>query len=93
MYNITEGGSSRGNLCFICGSHVYLLERTVARQRLFHRQCFVCNGCGTKLLLGMYEVYDGDSMFYCKSCFKLAPFHVLELLTFCSSSYKQYMYG
>nr|AEY80352.1 MICAL class LIM protein ML27321b [Mnemiopsis leidyi] len=65
-----EGGSSRGNLCFICGSHVYLLERTVARQRLFHRQCFVCNGCGTKLLLGMYEVYDGDSMFYCKSCFK-----------------------
>ncbi|XP_054835705.1 F-actin-monooxygenase MICAL1 [Eublepharis macularius] len=51
--------------CYICGEHVYILERFSAEGRFFHRGCFKCHHCKTTLRLGDYVFNEDDGNFYC----------------------------
>ncbi|XP_019942556.2 LIM domain and actin-binding protein 1-like isoform X1 [Paralichthys olivaceus] len=50
--------------CFACLKTVYPLERLVAQQHVYHKSCFRCVHCSTKLSLGNYASLHGNV--YCK---------------------------
>ncbi|XP_004406758.1 PREDICTED: protein-methionine sulfoxide oxidase MICAL1 isoform X2 [Odobenus rosmarus divergens] len=54
-----------GDLCALCGEHLYILERFCADGRFFHRSCFRCHTCEAMLRLGGYGQHPGDGHFYC----------------------------
>ncbi|XP_077018704.1 F-actin-monooxygenase MICAL1 isoform X4 [Tamandua tetradactyla] len=54
-----------GDLCAICGEHLYILERLCADDRLFHRSCFRCHSCEATLWPSGYRQHPGDGHFYC----------------------------
>uniref|UniRef100_A0A8C8WEW5 Molecule interacting with CasL protein 1 n=1 Tax=Panthera leo TaxID=9689 RepID=A0A8C8WEW5_PANLE len=54
-----------GDLCALCGEHLYILERLCADGRFFHRSCFRCHTCEATLWPGGYEQHPGDGHFYC----------------------------
>ncbi|XP_051495129.1 F-actin-monooxygenase MICAL1 isoform X2 [Apus apus] len=58
-----RGDSS--DACYFCGRRVYILERSSAQGRFFHRGCFQCWQCGTTLRLGDYTFQQEDGHFYC----------------------------
>ncbi|XP_040015115.1 LIM domain and actin-binding protein 1-like isoform X2 [Xiphias gladius] len=53
--------------CFACLKTVYPLERLVAHQHVYHKSCFRCVHCSTKLSLGNYASLHGNV--YCKPHF------------------------
>ncbi len=61
---------SVSEVCYFCQRRVYVMERMSAEGMFFHRQCFRCNVCKCKLLLGSYafEAEDDSAAgkFYCK---------------------------
>ncbi|XP_065505369.1 F-actin-monooxygenase MICAL1 isoform X2 [Caloenas nicobarica] len=59
----SHGDSS--DACYFCGRRVYILERTSAEGRFFHRGCFQCQRCGATLRLGDYAFHEEDGNFYC----------------------------
>ncbi|KAM8917677.1 LIM domain and actin-binding protein 1-like isoform 1-T4 [Spinachia spinachia] len=53
--------------CIACLMTVYPLERLVALQHVYHKSCFRCVHCSTKLSLGSYASLHGNV--YCKPHF------------------------
>ncbi|GLD72774.1 LIM domain and actin-binding protein 1-like isoform X3 [Lates japonicus] len=53
--------------CIACLKTVYPLERLVAHQHVYHKSCFRCVHCNTKLSLGNYASLHGN--IYCKPHF------------------------
>ncbi|KAM9361573.1 LIM domain and actin-binding protein 1-like isoform 2-T2 [Symphorus nematophorus] len=53
--------------CIACLKTVYPLERLVALQHVYHKSCFRCVHCNTKLSLGSYASLHGNV--YCKPHF------------------------
>ncbi|XP_042356172.1 LIM domain and actin-binding protein 1-like isoform X2 [Plectropomus leopardus] len=53
--------------CIACLKTVYPLERLVALQHVYHKSCFRCVHCSTKLSLGNYASLHGNV--YCKPHF------------------------
>uniref|UniRef100_A0A673U600 Molecule interacting with CasL protein 1 n=1 Tax=Suricata suricatta TaxID=37032 RepID=A0A673U600_SURSU len=54
-----------GDMCALCGEHLYILERLCADGRFFHRSCFRCHTCEATLWPGGYEQHPADGHFYC----------------------------
>ncbi|XP_054826089.1 xin actin-binding repeat-containing protein 2 [Eublepharis macularius] len=54
--------------CQLCQKRVYPMERLVADKQTFHKSCFRCHHCGSKLSLGNYASLHGK--IYCKPHFK-----------------------
>uniref|UniRef100_A0A452VNW2 F-actin monooxygenase n=1 Tax=Ursus maritimus TaxID=29073 RepID=A0A452VNW2_URSMA len=54
-----------GELCALCGEHLYILERLCAEGRFFHRNCFRCHTCEAMLWQGGYGQHPEDGHFYC----------------------------
>uniref|UniRef100_A0A8C4PJC3 Molecule interacting with CasL protein 1 n=1 Tax=Equus asinus TaxID=9793 RepID=A0A8C4PJC3_EQUAS len=54
-----------GDVCALCGEHLYILERLCVDGRFFHRSCFHCHRCEATLRLGDYGQHPGDGHFYC----------------------------
>ncbi|XP_029358623.1 LIM domain and actin-binding protein 1-like isoform X2 [Echeneis naucrates] len=53
--------------CSVCSKTVYPLERLVAHQNVYHKSCFRCIHCSTKLSLGNFASLHGNV--YCKPHF------------------------
>ncbi|XP_037303998.2 LIM domain and actin-binding protein 1-like [Pungitius pungitius] len=53
--------------CIACLQTVYPLERLMALQHVYHKNCFRCAHCSTKLSLGSYASLHGNV--YCKPHF------------------------
>ncbi|XP_056324785.1 LIM domain and actin-binding protein 1-like [Danio aesculapii] len=53
--------------CVSCQQTVYQLERLVANQQIYHKQCFRCAVCSTKLSLVAFASLHGS--IYCKPHF------------------------
>ncbi|KAF3689738.1 LIM domain and actin-binding protein 1 Epithelial protein lost in neoplasm [Channa argus] len=53
--------------CVACLKTVYPLERMVAHQHVYHKSCFRCVHCSTKLSLGNYASLHGN--IYCRPHF------------------------
>uniref|UniRef100_G3N654 LIM zinc-binding domain-containing protein n=1 Tax=Gasterosteus aculeatus aculeatus TaxID=481459 RepID=G3N654_GASAC len=53
--------------CIACQKTVYPLERLMALQHVYHKSCFRCDHCSTKLSLGSYASLHGNV--YCKPHF------------------------
>uniref|UniRef100_A0A452VNP8 F-actin monooxygenase n=1 Tax=Ursus maritimus TaxID=29073 RepID=A0A452VNP8_URSMA len=49
-----------GELCALCGEHLYILERLCAEGRFFHRNCFRCHTCEAMLWQGGYGQHPED---------------------------------
>ncbi|XP_069866976.1 F-actin-monooxygenase MICAL1 isoform X2 [Dipodomys merriami] len=56
--------SGAGDLCALCGRHLYVLERFCADGHFFHRSCFRCHICEATLWPGGYGQHP-DGHFYC----------------------------
>ncbi|KAK2874611.1 hypothetical protein Q8A67_021764 [Cirrhinus molitorella] len=54
-------------ICVSCQKTVYPLEKLVANQQIYHKTCFRCAFCSTKLSLGTYASLHGN--IYCKPHF------------------------
>ncbi|XP_062271541.1 LIM domain and actin-binding protein 1-like [Scomber scombrus] len=54
-------------ICIACLKTVYPLERLVSHQHVYHKACFRCVHCSTKLSLGNYASLHGNV--YCKPHF------------------------
>ncbi|KAM5165887.1 F-actin-monooxygenase MICAL1 isoform 1-T5 [Callospermophilus lateralis] len=57
--------ASAGDLCALCGKHLYILERFCVDGHFFHRSCFRCHTCEATLWPGDYGQHPGDGHFYC----------------------------
>ncbi|VTJ71866.1 Hypothetical predicted protein [Marmota monax] len=57
--------ASTGDLCALCGKHLYILERFCVDGHFFHRSCFRCHTCEATLWPGDYGQHPGDGHFYC----------------------------
>uniref|UniRef100_A0A3Q3BE29 LIM domain and actin-binding protein 1 n=2 Tax=Kryptolebias marmoratus TaxID=37003 RepID=A0A3Q3BE29_KRYMA len=53
--------------CFACQKTVYPLERLVVHEHIYHKKCFCCSHCNSKLSLGNYASLHGNV--YCKPHF------------------------
>ncbi|XP_069345253.1 F-actin-monooxygenase MICAL1 isoform X1 [Eulemur rufifrons] len=54
-----------GDLCALCGEHLYILERLCVDGHFFHRSCFRCHTCEATLWPSGYGLHPGDGRFYC----------------------------
>ncbi|XP_014674759.1 PREDICTED: LIM domain-containing protein WLIM2a-like [Priapulus caudatus] len=54
--------------CGVCEKTVYAAERIEAGGVIFHKMCFKCSVCKTKLDLGNYQQNEG--IIYCKKDFR-----------------------
>uniref|UniRef100_A0A8C3RS47 LIM zinc-binding domain-containing protein n=1 Tax=Chelydra serpentina TaxID=8475 RepID=A0A8C3RS47_CHESE len=54
--------------CILCQKKVYPMECLVVDKQIFHKSCFRCHHCGSKLSLGNYASLHGQA--YCKPHFK-----------------------
>uniref|UniRef100_A0A8C0G1C1 LIM zinc-binding domain-containing protein n=1 Tax=Chelonoidis abingdonii TaxID=106734 RepID=A0A8C0G1C1_CHEAB len=54
--------------CILCQKRVYPMECLIVDKQIFHKSCFRCHHCGSKLSLGNYASLHGQS--YCKPHFK-----------------------
>uniref|UniRef100_A0A8C9AMV4 [F-actin]-monooxygenase MICAL1 n=1 Tax=Prolemur simus TaxID=1328070 RepID=A0A8C9AMV4_PROSS len=54
-----------GDLCALCGEHLYILERLCVDGHFFHRSCFRCHTCEATLWPSGYGRHPGDGRFYC----------------------------
>ncbi|XP_027630932.1 F-actin-monooxygenase MICAL1 isoform X2 [Tupaia chinensis] len=54
-----------GDLCALCGGHLYVLERLCADGHFFHRSCFRCHICEATLWPAGYGRHPGDGHYYC----------------------------
>ncbi|KAL3310433.1 Mical-like 2 [Cichlidogyrus casuarinus] len=59
---------SSGIVCFQCGKNCYIAERIVADDCLFHRNCFRCTQCDSRLTQGSWNRVN--SSFLCNLCNK-----------------------
>nr|XP_045004309.1 xin actin-binding repeat-containing protein 2 [Jaculus jaculus] len=55
-------------ICIACQKTVYPMERLIADKQNFHKSCFRCHHCNSKLSLGNYASLHGQ--IYCKPHFK-----------------------
>ncbi|XP_014588003.2 xin actin-binding repeat-containing protein 2 isoform X3 [Equus caballus] len=55
-------------ICILCQKTVYPMECLVADKQSFHKSCFRCHHCNSKLSLGNYASLHGQ--IYCKPHFK-----------------------
>nr|XP_043880092.1 LIM domain and actin-binding protein 1-like [Solea senegalensis] len=53
--------------CVACSKTVYPLERLMAQQHVYHKSCFKCTFCNTRLSLGTFASLHGNV--YCKPHF------------------------
>uniref|UniRef100_A0A2I3TMF0 [F-actin]-monooxygenase MICAL1 n=1 Tax=Pan troglodytes TaxID=9598 RepID=A0A2I3TMF0_PANTR len=63
--SLGRAGAGAGDLCALCGEHLYVLERLCVNGHFFHRSCFRCHTCEATLWPGGYEQHPGDGHFYC----------------------------
>ncbi|KAI1898291.1 hypothetical protein AGOR_G00070810 [Albula goreensis] len=56
------------DLCQVCRKRVYPMESLIADKQNFHKSCFRCEHCSSKLSLGNYASLHGRM--YCKPHFK-----------------------
>ncbi|KAJ8036818.1 MICAL-like protein 2 [Holothuria leucospilota] len=54
------------NTCQVCGKKVYLVEKVVSNNKLYHRSCFKCNKCGGTLRPGNAKVGVDPSQIECQ---------------------------
>ncbi|XP_024126789.1 LIM domain and actin-binding protein 1 isoform X1 [Oryzias melastigma] len=54
-------------VCVVCQKTVFQLERLMSHQHVYHKNCFRCIHCNTKLSLGNYASLHGN--IYCKPHF------------------------
>jgi len=63
-----SGLSGPTTQCTACGKTVYVTERLIADDKVFHKTCFKCAHCNCTLKLGTYAALQGKT--YCKPHFK-----------------------
>ena len=61
-------GGGGGEKCFHCKKTVYVAERATAQGNVFHKACFRCTECSTKLSSNNWCVDSGGRLF-CKAHF------------------------
>ncbi|MDP2437074.1 MAG: hypothetical protein Q8P67_15105 [archaeon] len=61
-------GPSKTDNCSVCRGVVYLTEKLVADDKIYHTKCFTCGHCHRGLKLGNYASLEGS--LYCKPHFK-----------------------
>ena len=61
----TKRGVMGQEECEMCGKRVYLMERLAVENHVFHRACFKCHSCSTRLKPGSYEFDRDTDRFYC----------------------------
>ncbi|ELW50095.1 NEDD9-interacting protein [Tupaia chinensis] len=61
----TRSKADSGDLCALCGGHLYVLERLCADGHFFHRSCFRCHICEATLWPAGYGRHPGDGHYYC----------------------------
>ncbi|XP_071814369.1 MICAL-like protein 1 isoform X4 [Apostichopus japonicus] len=54
------------NTCQVCGKKVYLVEKVVSNNKLYHRSCFKCKKCGDSLRPGAAKVGVDPSQIECQ---------------------------
>ncbi len=71
-----QANAKRGTMgmeqCEACGERVFLMERLGVENRVFHRTCFKCSTCQTKLKAGSYEYDTHSDRFYCRQHYREA---------------------
>uniref|UniRef100_A0A7M4FBU1 LIM zinc-binding domain-containing protein n=1 Tax=Crocodylus porosus TaxID=8502 RepID=A0A7M4FBU1_CROPO len=55
-------------VCALCQKKAYPMECLIADKQIFHKSCFRCHHCSSKLSLGNYASLHGQ--IYCKPHFK-----------------------
>uniref|UniRef100_A0A6M2DRL7 Putative mical-like protein 1 isoform x3 n=1 Tax=Xenopsylla cheopis TaxID=163159 RepID=A0A6M2DRL7_XENCH len=59
----------RRDKCSKCKNPVFLAERILINEKIFHRVCFSCAHCGTQLHPDSFDYYENESGDYCcESC-------------------------
>ncbi|XP_071716961.1 pollen-specific protein SF3-like [Rutidosis leptorrhynchoides] len=53
--------------CDVCEKTVYLVDKLVANQRVYHKACFRCHHCNRTLKLSNFNSFDG--VVYCRPHF------------------------
>ncbi|KAL8234671.1 hypothetical protein R6Q59_020771 [Mikania micrantha] len=53
--------------CTVCDKTVYLVDKLVANQRVYHKACFRCHHCNSTLKLSNFNSFDG--VVYCRHHF------------------------
>ncbi|KAM0012448.1 Pollen-specific protein SF3 [Helianthus debilis subsp. tardiflorus] len=53
--------------CTVCEKTVYLVDKLVANQRVYHKACFRCHHCNSTLKLSNFNSFDG--VVYCRHHF------------------------
>ncbi|KAI3382574.1 hypothetical protein SNEBB_003724 [Seison nebaliae] len=56
-----------GEKCGRCEKTVYATELITAAKRAWHKSCFKCKSCGTRLELRSYK--DWKEEIYCNGCY------------------------
>ncbi|KAG1668722.1 MICAL-like protein 2 [Nymphon striatum] len=62
------GLGRRQELCETCKNRVYILERLIIENKLYHRTCFKCVKCKTLLKPGSYVEGDEFNTYECVMC-------------------------
>uniref|UniRef100_A0A8C6YQB6 LIM zinc-binding domain-containing protein n=1 Tax=Nothoprocta perdicaria TaxID=30464 RepID=A0A8C6YQB6_NOTPE len=65
---LSNEGLQEQEICTLCQQRVYPMECLIADKQHFHKSCFRCHHCGSKLSLGNYASLHGK--IYCKPHFK-----------------------
>ena len=75
-----ETSSSKTPKCNACGKTAYAAESVNVKEATYHKACFKCHECKTRLTLTTYQVSDfGDHGVYCTKCVpKVAPLQANE---------------
>lgn len=54
--------------CVKCGNPIFLAERLVIKQSLYHRTCLRCARCQSLLTIGNFYETENDHEFCCETC-------------------------
>ncbi|KAF8777419.1 MICAL-like protein 1 isoform X2 [Argiope bruennichi] len=55
-------------VCHVCKHRVFILERLIVDNKLYHRDCFRCSKCNALLNPGAYVESDTDGLYECAVC-------------------------
>ncbi|CAL1264139.1 unnamed protein product [Larinioides sclopetarius] len=60
--------SIKHEVCHVCKHRVYILERLIVDNKLYHRDCFRCSKCNALLNPGAYVESDTLGLYECAVC-------------------------
>eukprot|EP01083_Nonionella_stella_P007715 22223_1 len=66
--SLYETGKDKKDICAGCQKRAYPTERVVVDSLCYHKRCFKCSHCKTRLTMGGFAMINGHS--YCKPHFK-----------------------